>query len=222
MLKAVIFDMDGVVADSEPLHLKAENMTLSPYKVQITQEDCLEFMGRSSKQLMASLIQKYSIKVDLEEIFLKHKENLLQLYKNEITPIKGSLSLLQWFKEKKYPLALASSSSTQLVESVIKNFRIDDIFDAVVTGSEIKKFKPAPDIFLEAAVRLSVEPEKILVIEDSAAGVTAAKSAGMYCVGFRSPHTPGQDLRRADLIIDDFTVFLEMLQNKNLEKIIFS
>lgn len=221
MFKAVIFDMDGVLADSEPLHLKAENITLAPYKVHITEEDCREFMGRSSKQLMKSLIRKYSIKAGLEEIFSKHKENLLQLYSNEVAPIKGSLQLLQWFKEKKYLLALASSSSAQLVNSVLKKFKIEAVFDTVVSGSEVEKFKPAPDIFLEVGSRLSVLPEESLVIEDSAAGVTAAKSAGMYCVGFRSPHTPDQDLSQADLIIDDFTIFLDMLKRKSIEKVIF-
>ena len=221
MFKAIIFDMDGVIADSEPLHLRAENITLAPYGIQITEEDCREFRGRSAKLLLENLITKYSLDVNLEEIFLVHKKILLQLYSKEVNPIKGSLQLLRWFKEQKYRLALASSSNTQLVSSVIKKFKIQAMFDTIVSGSEVNNFKPAPDIFLEAASHLSLHPEKSLVIEDSTAGVKAAKSAGMFCIGFRSPHTPNQDLSRADVIIDDLTIFLAKLEKKSLEEVIF-
>lgn len=222
MFKAIIFDMDGVIADSEPLHLRAENITLAPYGVQITEEDCREFRGRSVKLLLENLITKYSLDVNLEKIFSAHKKILLQLYSKEVTPINGSLQLLRWFKEQNYRVALASSSSTQLVGSVIKKFKIQAMFDTIVSGSEINNFKPAPDIFLEAASRLSLHPGKSLVIEDSTAGVKAAKSAGMFCIGFRSLHTPNQDLSRADLIIDDLADFLEELKEKSIEKVIFS
>ncbi|MFO7891484.1 MAG: HAD family phosphatase [bacterium] len=222
MFDAVIFDMDGVVADSEPLHIKAENKTLAPFKVQVTKKDYREFMGRSTKLLLKSLIKKYSLDVELEELFTIHKKNLVQLYNSEVTPIKGALELIEYLTERHYPLALASSSSSQLVDAVISKFKIKDRFKAVVSGSEVNNLKPAPDIFLKAAQCLSVPPENSLVIEDSTAGVKAAKSAKMFCVGFRSPHSPEQDFSLADKIINDLTVFSDMIQSQSLEAVIFS
>jgi len=220
LFEAIIFDMDGVVADSEPLHIKAENKTLAPYNVQVTEEDYREFMGRSPKLLLENLVKKYSINVDMQELLSVHKENLLQLYNNEVTPIEGSLQLIQWFSDRDYLLALASSSDIKLVDSVISKFKIRNIFKAVLSGSEVKNIKPAPEIFLKAASQLSVQPKHCLVIEDSAAGVKAAQSAGMRCIGFRSPHTPSQDLSLADMVIDDLTALLTMLKRKGLEDII--
>ncbi len=222
MFEAIIFDMDGVVADSEPLHIKAENKTMAPYNVQVTEEDYREFMGRSPKLLLENLVKKYSINVDMQELLSVHKENLLQLYNNEVTPIEGSLQLIQWFSDRDYVLALASSSDIELVDSVISKFKIRNMFKAVVSGSEVNNIKPAPEIFLKAASQLSVQPEDCLVIEDSAAGVKAAHSAGMHCIGFRSPHTPSQDLNLADMVIDDLTALLTMLKRKSLEDIILS
>jgi len=213
--------MDGVVADSEPLHIKAENITLAPFNVEVTEKECRDFMGRSTKLLLDSLIKKYSLDVTLKELYSTHKKNLLLLYNSELKPIKGSLELIRWLVERDYTLALASSSNSELVKSVIKKFKIGDMFKAVVSATDVKNLKPAPDIFLEAARQLSVKPDNSLVIEDSTAGVKAAKSAGMYCIGFRSSHTLGQDFSLADLIIDDFTIFLKRLQKQNLEDIVF-
>jgi len=221
LLEAIIFDMDGVVADSEPLHIKAENQTLAPFNVKVTEEDYHKFMGRSPELLLESLVEKYSIDVKMQELLSVHKKNLLQLYKKEVKPIKGALELIQWFSEKKYCLALASSSNDKLVESVISKFKIRNMFNAVVSGSEVKNIKPSPEIFLKASSKVFVSPEKCLVIEDSTAGVKAARSAGMHCIGFRSPHSPGQDLSSADMIIDDLTVLLNKLHHQNLDETVF-
>lgn len=222
MIKAVIFDMDGVVADSEPIHIKAENKTLAPFKLQVTKEDYQEFMGQSTKLLLQSLIKKHSLDVDLEELYSIHKKNLLQLYNSEVIPMSGAFKLIESLRGQNYPLALASSSNSQLVESVINKFKIRDTFKAVVSGSDVKNLKPAPDIFLTAAQYLSVSPENSLVIEDSTAGVKAAKAANMVCMGFKSPHSPNQDFSLADKVVDDLALFADMLKSQSLEAIILS
>jgi len=195
--------MDGVIVDSEPLHVRAERQTLASYGVELVEQELQSYMGRTSAMLLSDFIEKYRLDATLEEIYPKHKANLLRLYRDEVQPITGALELISDLTRAKVDLALASSSDKDLISSVLEKFNLSSFFKVVVSGEEMEQTKPHPGIFLEAARRLGYDPEECVVIEDSNAGVRAAKSAGIPCVGFQSPHSKNQDLSEADLIIDD-------------------
>ncbi len=205
MLKAVIFDMDGVIVDSEPLHIKAERLLFAPFGVDVTDEELQSYMGRTPQILLKDIIRKYELNTTLDELYPRHKENLEKLYRDEVEPIPGALETIQTLRNGDIDLAIASSSDLLLISTVLNKFDLNDTFTSIVSGEEVKNVKPHPDIFLEAARRLGVKPKECVVVEDSHAGVRAAKTAGMTCIGFESPNSPNQDLDPADLVIDDLT-----------------
>ena len=217
MLKSVIFDMDGVIVDSEPLHIMAERDTLEPYGVEITDEELQSYMGRTPKILLENIIQKYHLSVSIEEIYYLHRKTLLNYYREEVIPIPGALDLIHCLYRSGIDLALASSSDVELIESVLDKFSLNSFFKVVVSGEHVACAKPCPDIFLEVLKQLKCQAQECVVIEDSRAGVQAAKAAMIPCVGFRSPNSKNQDLQEAQLIVNDLHC-LEIGHFKNLVK----
>ncbi len=205
LLKAVIFDMDGVIVDSEPLHVKAERETLAPYGIKLEESELQKYMGRTPKVLLEDVIKKHHLNTTIEKIYPVHMKNLLNLYKNEVELIPGVLELITELNSEGVGLAVASSSDKILILSVLEKFHLSNFFKVVVSGEEVKNVKPSPDIFLKTAEKLGYSPGECVVIEDSSAGVRSARSAGMVCVGFRSPHSKGQDIAEAELVINDFS-----------------
>ena len=202
-MQAIIFDMDGVLVDSEPLHIKAEQRTFTSFGLSISDAEFRSYMGRTVRIMLSEIIKKYNLNTTLESIYPIHQKNLALLYKEEVEPIPGIPRLIRDCKDRGHPIAIASSSDKVLIQSVLDKFQWAPYFETVVSGEEINRTKPFPDIFLEAARRLKVDPISCAVIEDSTAGVQAAKAAGMMCIGFSSPNSPGQDLSQADLLIHD-------------------
>ncbi len=206
MLRAVIFDMDGVLVDSEPLHVKAERQTLVPFGIELTLEELQSNMGRSTRVFFAELIEKYRLDTTVEQIYPAHKARLLGFYRNEAEPIPGVLPLIQDLLRNGVDAALASSSDREVISAVLEKLDLSASFKTVISGEDVDRTKPYPDIFVETARRLGCDARESVVIEDSSAGVRAAKSAGMICVGFKSPNSGCQDLSAADLIVDDLWV----------------
>ena len=203
MLKAVIFDMDGVIVDSEPLHVKSERQVFTEYGVDLSDEELRGYMGRSSRVLFRDIIAKYHLDARLDDIYPKHIDNLVRLYREEGEPITGVLDLMDSLSKEGIALALASSSDMALIATVVDKFRLSNMFSAAVSGEEVHQTKPNPEIFLETSRRLGHPSESCVVIEDSQAGIQASAAAGMACVGFRSPNSLTQDLSEASLIVDD-------------------
>lgn len=219
MLKAVIFDMDGVIVDSEPAHVKSERQLFAPYGIALSDEELQSYMGRSSWFLLEDIIRKYGIDAKAERLYPEHKKNLLQLYRETVEPIPGALELIGELKKKGVDLALASSSDRDLVLSVVEKFQLTSIFNVLVSGDEVERVKPHPDIFLKVVDRLGCSPRECVVIEDSQAGVQASNSAGVPCVGFRSPHSQTQDLSEASMVIDDLRTMNYRLLNELIDGI---
>ncbi|NQT24105.1 HAD family phosphatase [candidate division KSB1 bacterium] len=218
MLSCVIFDMDGVISDSEPLHHIAERKLLAQFDVELAQDEIESFTGMSTNPMLQHLIDTYNISTPLENLARQLTENLHQVFSERIKPIPQAIPLIQSLNEQGIPLAVGSSSSPRLIDLVLDKLDIQVYFKAVVSGHEVSKSKPHQDIFLEIASRLHVSPQECVVIEDSKNGVLAAKEAGMVCVGFESPNSPNQDLSRADWIIDD----LSLIKTIDLEKLLES
>jgi HAD superfamily hydrolase (TIGR01509 family) len=217
LLRAVIFDMDGVIVDSEPAHVKSERQLFAPYGISLSDEELQSYMGRSSWFLLEDIIRKYGIDAKAERLYPEHKKNLLQLYREEVEPIPGALELIGDLKNRGVDLALASSSDRDLVLSIVEKFQLTSTFCVLVSGDEVQRVKPHPDIFLKALERLGRSPRESIVIEDSQAGVQASNSAGIICVGFRSPHSQTQDLSEASMVVDDLCTVNYRLLNKLID-----
>jgi len=205
MFDAIIFDMDGVIVDSEPLHIKAERQTLAPFNLNIADAEFHAYMGQTPRMLIEDIIRKYKLPVTLSSLYAIHEKNLLHLYRQQVLPIEGALDLIQEVSAAKIKLGLASSSDIDLIEAVLEKFSLGNVFGQFASGEEVEQTKPNPDIFLLAAERLKVNPANCLVIEDSTNGVKAAKAAGMTCIGFNSPNSHNQNYDEADLLIDCLT-----------------
>jgi len=205
LIKAVIFDLDGVIVESEDAHIQAEKQTLRKYRVNISTEELHKFTGTTAKAFFTEIIGKNKLNTTFEEINNQKEEILLKLLGQDAEPTHGVLNLIQKLRQRGIKLAIASSSTRRLVDYVLKKMNITRLFDCVVVAEDVEFSKPDPEIFLKAAKKLAISPSHCLVIEDAKLGVEAAKRAGMKCIGFRNPHSGNQDLSKADIITDDFS-----------------
>ena len=203
MFSAVIFDMDGVIVDSEPLHIQSLRKTLSTFDLDIDDSEFHAYMGRTPRMLLEDMIEKYSLDAEIENLYAQHMGHLHSLYANSVKPIPGALALIAELRENSVPLGLASSSDFTLIHAVLNRFGLEHTFTALSSGQEMEKIKPHPDIFLVTADRMGVVPAQCIVIEDSTSGIRAAKAAGMTCIGFRSPNSFNQVYDEADIVCDD-------------------
>ena len=204
MIRAVIFDMDGVIVESEHLHIKAEQQTMLKHGVRISAEELHTYTGTTAEFMFTELIKKYKLNTTFERVFDEKEEFMFKLLEKETRPTKGVIELLKKLKRKGIKLGIASSSHRNLIEYILRRLNIVRLFDFVVSAEDIANSKPNPEIFLRSARGLRVEPVECLVVEDAKLGVEAAKNAGMRVVGYRNPNSGDQDLSRADMIIDDF------------------
>lgn len=205
MLKAVIFDMDGVLLDSQPMHYKGDQLTLSHFGVKIPIEEIYQYAGTTNEYRFQRYKEVYGLLAAPGDMIAYREALMLELVKTEpIVPISGIVPLLSAIKAQGLKTAIASSSSYPFIYAVVDKLGIRDYFDKVVSGEDVQEGKPAPDVFLAAAKVLEVAPEAALVVEDSANGVLAAAAAGMKCVGYINESSGAQDLSKATIIIEDF------------------
>lgn len=202
MIKAVIFDMDGVIIDSEPYHLESDKMLMKDYNKEISDDELYNYVGVSSLDMWTELRDKYKLTATIEELLEKLIHYKKCIFCNrKLEPIDGIIELLTDLKNRGISIGLASSSKTEFIEIILNNLDIKKYFQVVISGEDVLKGKPAPDIFLKAAELLKVESANCIVIEDSGHGVKAAKSAGMGCIGFINPNSGKQDLSMSDAIV---------------------
>ena len=205
MIKAAIFDMDGVIVDSEHLNIKAGKQTMLKYGIRVSSEELQRFTRTTAQAMFRELIKRYKLDTTFEKMSNEREEKLLTLLKEGTRPTRGVMELLKKLKQENIKLAIASSSHRRLIEYVLERLNITHIFDLIVSSEDIKHSKPNPEIFLKSAKELDVNPIECLVFEDSKLGVEAAKNAGMRCVGYRNPNSGNQDLSKADIVVDDFS-----------------
>ncbi|OUM93786.1 MAG: phosphatase [Thermobacillus sp. ZCTH02-B1] len=202
MIRAFIFDMDGVIIDSEPIHFEVDLITARHFGADMDKEDLERFVGMTNPEMWAIIRAEYGISHTVDEIIeYQSGRKIRWLDEADIEPIDGIRELLQDLRGRRIPTGLASSSPRPFIEAVLAKFGIRESFDCVISGEEVPNGKPAPDIYLEAAKRLGVPPAACAVLEDSRNGVLAAKRAGMYCIGFANPNSGNQDLSLADRVV---------------------
>lgn len=206
-LKGVIFDMDGVIVNSEPLHVKFECDILKSLGIDFPKNGAPEYAGLAMDKFWLALKEKYDLKQPVEELLAYDTAMRANAFRehDDFDAPAGVVGLIKSLKREGIPLALASSSHTMVIDAILDKLGYRKYFDVVVSGFELKNGKPAPDIFLYAADLLGTPHAETMVIEDTANGVLAAKNAGMKCLGYQNPTNPTrQDLSMADLVSDNF------------------
>ena len=204
MLKAVIFDMDGVLMNSEDIHYEVEKNILKRFDVDFKMEEHVRYVGQRTVDLWTGVCSDHGLASD--PVLLAKEDNesyMLELQKGDFEPVSGIPELIDHLEECGIRMIIASSANRSNIEVVMEKFRLVDRFEGYASGQDVSRAKPNPDIFLLAAEKLRLEPENCLVIEDARHGVEAAKSAGMTCIGYRNPSSGDQDLSLANLIVDD-------------------
>jgi HAD superfamily hydrolase (TIGR01509 family) len=204
MIKAVIFDLDGVLIDSEPLHCLADSRLLKDLGADVPLKYFDRFTGWTDSAMWEAIKTDYPIKESIDELkAMQVPIKLKLLSETELKPIPGTVELLAEIKKNNIPIAIASSSPRLFIEAVVEKIEIGQYFDIIVSGEEVESSKPAPDIFLKAALLLNVNSSECLVLEDSKSGTIAAKKAGMTCIGYLNTNSGDQDLSQADFIVRD-------------------
>lgn len=178
--KAVIFDMDGVIFDTEKVYLDIWTEVFENYGYKMTKELYVTVMGTGRKNVIKTFLENFGDDLPIEKMYEEKDNQLFYRIENQGIPLKeGVKELFSMLKEKDYKIALATSAKKERVEKQIKDKWLKESFDAIVCGDDVEKGKPSPDIFLKAAKEIDVEPENCFVVEDSPAGIKAAFSGGM-------------------------------------------
>ena len=207
-MDAVIFDMDGVIVDSE-IHWKTtEGFFLQSLIPTWSEQDQDRIIGLGVLDLYALLTNTYHLQKTKEQFLEIYQEMANEIYGQKVSLMEGFAALLNALSNKNIPIALASSSPTSWIDIMLDRFSLRDTFKVVVSADELAgQGKPSPAIYLLTAARLGVRPNRCIAIEDSKNGVLSAKNAEMFCIGFRNGFNEEQDLSRADMIIHHFAEF---------------
>lgn len=216
MLKGVIFDMDGVLVNSEPMHYKACCKLMEEHNNTINFDYYEKFIGSTLTHLTESLVKDYELPITPDEVaagIQKNREYYIKRDGFEI--IVGVSALLYSLRKANIKMAVASSSPQNYIVRVIKALGIDHYFEKLISGENVENPKPAPDIFRKAMEELGLNKEECLVVEDSMNGVLAAKHAGIPAIGFENKDSGEQDLSEACIIVQGFEgiddSFMEMV-----------
>lgn len=229
-LRAVILDMDGILVDSEPLHVLAFRRFINGLKVTCSDEFLHSFIGFSIEENVRRINQSLlkGREIDpLEGVRQRDAIYMRLLHQNTLKPIPGIFELIEFCREQGLTLGLASSSvreQVDLILSRLSNHRLDltRLFRSVVSGDDVPNKKPAADIYLRTLVNLNYPPGQCLAIEDSRAGVQAAKSAGLRCIALENQYASADRLEKADFIIstieEAIPIIHHLIGNKHHDK----
>ena len=199
--RAVIWDMDGVIADTAPYHLKAWQEVFRKRGVKFTEEDFRRQFGQRNDTIIRTTLGEGVSQSEVDVIASEKEANYRHRVRQNIRPLPGAVKLIKSLKEHGFSVALASSAPVENIQLIMRGLGIEDSFQAIVSGREVQEGKPSPQGFLLAAQKLGAEQENCAVIEDAPAGITAAKRAGMHCLAVTNSH-PQSSLTEADLIVD--------------------
>jgi HAD superfamily hydrolase (TIGR01509 family) len=200
MIKAVLFDFDGVIVDSESIHKKTFMEILS---IDVPENRWYnEFAGTGSRSIFVRLLEENSLEGDPEKLVEKRRE-LFNQYLDRLKPIPGLREFLKHLKEKKIKTAIVSGGHSSYINALLEMLDLKEFFYFIISADDIPYRKPDPKPFLIAAEQLGVKPEECMVIEDSYSGCEGARRAGMKLVWMRPFET--MNAPECDIVIDDFT-----------------
>lgn len=194
-----IFDMDGVLVDSEPIHYEIMTLVFSELKLDLSEEYRHTLTGMAGIPMWSKIVQDFSLPKSVNEYLEFHKEVFFRELPNKKVPeVQGVIKLIERLKTHGIKLAVASSSSRKLIDIFTEQLGVKSDFEVIISGADLPNSKPFPDIFLKVAEEFGTSPENCWVLEDSYNGVLAAKRARMTCIGFENPNSGNQDLSLAD------------------------
>lgn len=206
MVKTVIFDMDGVIVDTEPVHYFAYQQHFKHLSIDVPDEMYATFTGNSTKNVYQRLKDTFRLLDEVDGLVDYKRELFNNAFdqKEDLDLLPGVKDLITGLHQNGFQLILASSSAKVTIGRIFKRFGLYPYFSHIVSGEDFPKSKPHPAIF-EHAASLSVAPkQECIVIEDSTNGVKAAKAAGIFCIGYKSQNSKLQDLSEADMVISHF------------------
>jgi HAD superfamily hydrolase (TIGR01509 family) len=215
--KALHFDMDGVIANTEPYHVAAEIATCKDFGFPVNQSDWLGFKGRTAADIFGHLIDKYGDpKVHKpQELIARKTDRFIELAERELKPIDGALDFIEWARNEYSKIALVTSSNRRIQQFIVNAFCIADCFDQITTGDDIIKGKPDPEPYERSLRCLQVEAEESLVIEDSASGIKSAQAARCDVLAIATSHTAGELLSIVpppNFVVDSFRVAVDKIR----------
>lgn len=211
MIKAIIFDLDGVISDTNKLHASIEASLLKECGVNVKPEELMKnYAGLSDKEFFKKIFEDYGVSGDVNAIYENKWDKMMLLAVNNISPIPGAIEIINGLRESGLKLSVGSASPIKFIELVLSELGLKEKFDTITSGEEVKYGKPNPEIFSLTAKRLKVDPRECVVIEDADKGMIAAKKAKMKCIGL----VKEEDKKHpADLIVTT-------LENLTVERII--
>jgi HAD superfamily hydrolase (TIGR01509 family) len=207
--KAVVFDLDGVLWDGEPLYHEAFNVVLEPYghSIALTDPDYVQIIGKSVEAAWDWMRDRFALTESPSIFYRAYNSAVMALLKEPREPLAGVRELLDELKARHIPIGLASASLRNWVDATLAGLRLNGAFAATVTASEVERSKPAPDLYLKAAQRLGADPADCLAFEDTPSGIASAQTAGMFAVQVRASSTALPPLPQADLVIERYSDF---------------
>ncbi|MGT2666944.1 HAD family hydrolase [Streptococcus rifensis] len=218
MIKAIIFDMDGVIVDSEYIFLTTKTQMLLDRGIDTDESYQYQFMGTTFDHMWQVMKEENGLTESVPDLIAEMNERREKMIKRDgVRAISGVQELIKSLRDNGWRLGVASSSPKHEILSNLNALGLSDAFEVKISGEEVAHSKPAPDVFLRAAELLGIQPENCLVFEDTKNGSLAAKAAGMVCIGFANPDYPAQDLSACDLLINNYNDiydYLENLENK--------
>ena len=200
-IRAIIWDMDGVIVDTAPYHLKAWQHVFQKKGVNFTEDDFRRNFGKRNDTIIRYTLGESILQSEINAIISEKEPTFRDAVRKNIKPFPGAIKLIKALRKHGFKMALASSAPIENIQLLIQGLGIENYFNAIVSGRDVAEGKPSPQVFLLAAKKLGVAPENCIVIEDAVAGVTAAKRAGMHCLAITNTH-PRQSFNEADLIVD--------------------
>lgn len=210
-MTAVLFDMDGVLVDSEDYWVEREREEIFPIVVDDGPVQPAEIAGMNYREIYDYLAEHYAVTVDRETFLGLFDRTAREIYTEHAALLPGVKPLLSDLHAEGHRTAIVSSSPPDWIDLVVGRFALDE-FDAVVSAETVERGKPAPDVYERAAVTLGVAPEECLAAEDSEHGVEAAVRAGMTVIGYRSGADEAVDLSAADVVVETPTALRDEIR----------
>ena len=204
--EAVIFDMDGVLIDSEPIHVDIERKLFDKLGISVSTEIHRSYLGTATEYMYRDLISRFGLSASVSEL-LQFDDLFRCDYFRQLKELNLNVGVLNWIREIResgLKLGVATSSSPSLAAILLERCEINSLFDVIVTTSDAGKSKPFPDVYLLAARKMSVSPANCIVFEDSPNGLSAANKAGMFCVGVQTNSVDIHELSAAEFLIQSF------------------